>query len=106
MATFEEARLCSKCEKPGEDLGGRPGARRGVEVHTIVCRTPLCPWENTTWLVQVNEDGSVPDAYSQLGPKQYHKVSPETETRINEALERQLEAERRGGGEVRNPYSG
>lgn len=106
MATFEEARRCPKCDKPGEDMGGRPSQRRGTKVHTIFCRTELCSWYNTSWLVSVNEDGTVPDAYSQVGPKQYHKVSQETETRINEALERQLKAEQSGEGEIRNPYSG
>jgi hypothetical protein len=105
MATFEEAQRCPRCDKPGRDQGGRPGRRRGVKVHTIVCETELCPWYNTTWLIQVNEDGTIPDAYSQVGEKQFHKVSPETETRINEALERQLKAEQSGQGEIRNPYS-
>lgn len=103
--TFEEAKLCPKCGKPGEDMGGRPARRRGVKVHTIYCRTELCKWYNTSWLIQVNEDGSIPQAYSQIGEKQFPKVSQESITRINEALDRQLDAEKRGDGEVRNPYS-
>jgi hypothetical protein len=104
--TFEEAKECPKCHRPGKEDGVRAGRRRGVLVHTIRCMTQLCPWYNTTWLVQVNEDGSIPEAYSQLGAKQFPKVSQQTETRINEALQRQLEAEVRGDGEVRNPHGG
>jgi hypothetical protein len=104
--TFEEARLCPKCGQPGKDMGAKPARRRGVMVHTIMCDgSDLCPWKNTRWLVQVNEDGTVPDAYSQVGGKQFPTASPETETRINEALARQIAAETRGDGEVRNPYT-
>lgn len=104
MTTFEEAKRCPKCERPGKDEGAKPGRRAGVKVHTIRCETQLCRWYNTTWLVQVNEDGSIPEAYSQVGHKQFPKVSDESITRINEALDRQIAAEKSGQGEVRNPY--
>jgi len=103
--TFEEAKRCPKCDKPGEDMGGNPSAKQGVKVHLVYCRTPGCEWENTNWLVQVNADGTVPEAYSQLGPKQYPKLSPESETRVRESMEAQLRAETApGGGEIRNPH--
>lgn len=105
--SWEEAIRCPKCDKPGKDEGWKPGRRRGTKVHTIRCvSTELCPWYNTTWLVQVNEDGTIPQAYSQVGPKAFPKVSDQTITRINEAISAQLKAETRGDGEVRNPHGG
>ena len=105
MTTFEDAKRCPKCDRPGKDLGGKPAKRPGVKVHTIMCETELCKWYQTTWLVQVNEDGTIPEAYSQVGKKQFPKVSPEMESRINDSLKAQLEVEKSGQGEVQNPYS-
>jgi hypothetical protein len=105
MTTFETAKRCPKCEQPGEDVQTMRGSRPGVLVHTIFCRNQVCIWLNTSWLVQVNEDGSVPEAYQQLGPKSFPKLSPEAETRVQEALATQLKAETQPGAEVRNPRS-
>jgi hypothetical protein len=88
----------------GEDRVTTNGARRGTKVHMIYCVTKLCPWFETPWPVQVNEDGSIPDAYSQIGGKQYPKLSQELESKIQDNVLRQLEAETQpGGGEVANP---
>lgn len=57
--TFEEAKRCPRCKFPGEETAVLPGDR-GSKVHTLVCRTPGCPWENTNWIVQVQRDGSIP----------------------------------------------
>ena len=109
MTSFEDAKKCPKCGKPGEDMGSRsvrsPNSGATVQIHSIYCRTQLCPWLDTMWIVQVNEDGTIPEAYSQLGNKQYPKLSPESEARINDAIKHQLEAETKPGGlELRNPY--
>jgi hypothetical protein len=104
--TFEEAKLCPKCGNPGDDRKKtfeRNSRGRLVEVHLIYCTTKLCRWHNTAWVVQVNEDGTIPEAYQQLGDKQYPKISQESATRIEENILRQLEAETKPGGEVRNP---
>lgn len=103
--TFEEASRCPKCDKPGREVTAKPGQRRGVVVHVIECVTELCRWHGERWFVQVNEDGTIPRPYSQVGPKAYPKVSDESISRINEALERQLNVEKGQGGEIRNPYS-
>lgn len=84
--TFEEAKVCPKCNKPGKDTATKSTAKRGVFVHIIQCETVLCPWYETTWLVQVNEDGSVPREYEQLGEKQYPLLSQESETAVEEAI--------------------
>ena len=107
--TWEEASRCPKCDQPGRDGGVRPGNRPGVKVHMLYCTNQLCLWweggdNGMPWLVQVNRDGSIPRANT-LGQKQFLPVSQESETRINEALERQIRAETSGQGEIRNPYS-
>lgn len=102
--TFEAAKRCPKCDLPGEDMGANPTKNPKVKVHLIWCRNEPCEWYNTNWLVQVNEDGTVPEAYSQLGPKQYPKLSAESETRVTEAIEAQLSAEQQPGTEIINPF--
>jgi hypothetical protein len=104
--TFEEAKLCPKCGRTGDDrkqTKERNARGRLVDVHQIYCVTELCPWFNTMWVVQVNEDGSIPEAYTQLGDKQYPKLSQESATKIEENMLRQIEAETQPGAEIRNP---
>jgi len=104
--TFEEAKLCPKCELPGEDVSTSPAKdSRGAPVvlHMIWCRNDTCKWYNTSWVVQVNSDGTIPQAYSQIGDKKYPTISQESATRIEENYLRQLQAEVEPGAEVRNP---
>jgi hypothetical protein len=108
--TFETAKLCPKCGLPGEDTGATPvisqQSGRPVKVHSIFCRNETCEWYNTNWIVQVNEDGSVPAPYSQLGEKQYPKASEDLEQRVRDALTVQQQMETQpGGAEIRNPRS-
>lgn len=107
MTSFEEAKRCPKCELPGEDMGATPktspNTGKPVKVHTIFCRNDVCKWFNTSWIVQVNDDGTIPEPYSQLGRKQFPAVSEESATRIRENIEAQLRAETQGGAEIRNP---
>lgn len=109
QTTFEEASRCPKCQHPGEVGSVREQYSTNqdamVKLNVLFCRNQVCPWYNTSWIVQVNPDGSIPQAYEQLGPKQYPKLSPETETRIRENIQAQLEAETKPGTEVRNPHS-
>jgi len=107
--TMEEAKKCPKCGQPGKEKSIRAATNsrnKPCEIHMIECQSKLCPWFETSWAVQVNEDGSIPDAYSGLGDKQFMRVSPESETRVQEAIQRQLEAETQPGSEVRNPHNG
>jgi len=104
--SLEEAQKCPKCERPGEIVREEPKVLDGyrkVKLLHIYCRTPLCPWLNTPYFVQVNEDGSIPQPYSQLGEKQFPKFSQETMTRIEDSIRAQLDAEVKPGAEVRNP---
>ena len=106
--TFEEAKVCPKCEMPGEDVSTSKvrSSQSGkmVEIHMIYCRQKGCVWYNTSWIVQVNEDNTIPEPYGQLGRKKYPKLSAESETKVREAMETQLRMEQEPGGvELRNP---
>jgi hypothetical protein len=104
--TFEEAKLCPKCGLPGEEGNPTP-ARNGrgqpVKVFLIWCRNEACKWFNTNWVVQINPDGTVPTAFSQVGDKQYPRLSQESQSRIEDNIMRQLKAETQAGAEVINP---
>lgn len=58
-STFEEARRCPKCEQPGAVVAEKVGPH-GSKIHTIMCMNSRCTWNNTTYIVQVNPDGTVP----------------------------------------------
>lgn len=75
--TVEEARKCAKCGKPGAQVATSATMnqrRQRVTVHTFKCETELCPWFETTWIVQVNPDGTVPIA--KPGPKSFPDLTP------------------------------
>lgn len=60
MTTFEDACRCPRCDKPGEATMAKP-LPAGGKMHYIFCRTPLCPWQDTSWMVQVRADGTIPE---------------------------------------------
>jgi hypothetical protein len=111
LSTFEEAKLCPKCNQPGEDMQTIPApaqARlpRGTTIHLIYCRTELCRWFDTCWQVQVNPDGSVPAPKDHTGePKLYANIEGHDEIaqQIRDALALQVIAETKPGSEIRNP---
>lgn len=106
--TFEEAKKCPKCKQPGQDrktIKQRNSHGKPVETHLIYCVTQVCPWYDTPWQVTINPDGTIPEPYSQLGEKQFPRLSQESRSRIEDNIKAQLEAETHPGGEVRNPHS-
>jgi len=91
IPTFEEAKLCPKCGKPGEvrKVQSAPDSPWGTKLHHVYCTTPLCIWFNTCWMVQTNLDGSVPPARDHtFSPKKY--VGFEGHDREAEALINEL----------------
>lgn len=76
QVTFEDAKRCPKCDKPGRIHQEFP--RGPHTVYTIMCETELCLWYNTTWVVQVNADGSIPNRDRELAPRQ-----PKTFPKVN-----------------------
>lgn len=55
----EEARSCPRCDNFGQLVSTHAGPR-GSTVRTYMCGTQGCKWYSTTWIVQVNSDGSIP----------------------------------------------
>jgi hypothetical protein len=76
-STYEEATRCPKCGNPGNVRKKTAAPReanlpRGTTIHHVYCEHELCPWYDTTWMVQVNADGSVPPPKNHRGqPKIY-----------------------------------
>ena len=74
---YQEATRCPECKEPGNVRVKRPappqaGLPRGTTVHVVYCENKRCEWFNTSWLVQVNPDGSIPVPRDHTGePKLY-----------------------------------
>lgn len=73
MASWAEASRCPKCEAPGEDI--KTNRIPNATVHTLRCPTEGCRWYNTTWIVQINSDGTIPEYVP--GPKAFPAPSKE-----------------------------
>jgi endogenous inhibitor of DNA gyrase (YacG/DUF329 family) len=103
--TLEEAKQCPKCGKTGKvtkDSAHRDSRGRPCRLLTVECVTELCIWYDTQYFIQVNEDGSIPEPYSQLGEKQFPRHSVETQVTVQRSIEQQLIDETKdGGGTVR-----
>lgn len=61
-ATWEEASRCPRCDQAGEAGVAQQSRKPGVKVIPVFCRNEHCRWFDTSWLVQINPDGSIPDA--------------------------------------------
>lgn len=97
--TLEEAGRCPKCKEPGEFSGEQVlESARSAKLKKFTCRNSRCKWLNETWVVQVNKDGTIPPATLQR-PKQFQKL-PDDGGRTLASIQRQLELETKGGGEV------
>lgn len=103
--TFEEAKSCPKCGLPGDDAQTLPVAR-GKRVHIIFCRNAACSWFNTSWIVQVNPDGTIPTPeYQKKEPKKFPALPIEEQRArdIQAALRADRERQQHKGTEVPNP---
>jgi hypothetical protein len=90
MTTLEEAKRCPKCEQPGEATGHvrpaprKPGITRGAQLHQIMCRNSRCKWYNTAYYIQINPDGTIPEAT--LDRDKQFKALPDDGGRTERAL--------------------
>lgn len=108
--TWEEARRCPRCGLSGElslnetrnvtKHSGRD-VTAGAVIRTIYCRNSRCRWFNTSWTVQVNPDGTIPDPEARRGPKQFQKLDPARAAQLKSYFE-DLQHATETGGEVRN----
>lgn len=93
MATLEEAKRCPRCDKPGQVGAPKDTLRPGTKVVVITCGTKGCVWEGTGWPVQINPDGSIPDAApagTVRGDKQFGDVNPLLDNQRIAAVEEQI----------------
>jgi hypothetical protein len=108
--TLEEAKLCPKCGKPGEDAKQQKvesnDLPKGTTAHIIYCRTELCPWYNTSWAVQVNPDGSVPAPRNHTGEAKIYagfEGHDKLAAQVREAVLADEAAQQEPGHEIRGP---
>jgi hypothetical protein len=102
--TLEEARICPKCGTSG-DLGAKmPSAKPGINVVVATCRNALCRWYETGWPIQINADGTIPDAAAPgqaRGQKQFgNSLTTGVTNELIERVNRQA-AQGDQGGELR-----
>jgi hypothetical protein len=107
--TFETASRCPKCDMPGEDVSTTPikerGIRPGTVIHNIFCRNDQCKWYNTSWIVQVNPDGSIPtenfSLKSEVKKFQHASIDDEALRRqVIANIEKMHNVSQNGGGEI------
>lgn len=69
----EEARRCPKCKEPGalqsKMQQPRPTRRGMCTIETYVCDNNRCKNYEDTWIVQLNDDGTIPTRPK--GPKEF-----------------------------------
>lgn len=107
--TLEQAKRCPRCEQPGEQVRSTRAPGRigllGARVLTIECRNERCKWFDSSWLVQINPDGSIPEPNTSPNrDKAFPSLPPvPDEQRVIDRLAAQHEATMKPGAEVRGP---
>lgn len=102
--TWQEAIACPRCGLTGDEatkerrqVRPQPGATKGATTHVFYCRNNRCRWFNTSWTVQVNPDGTIPDP-NEYRPKQFtDRYDPALAAQIKANIERLQEASLRSG---------
>lgn len=55
----------------GEETAQRKGDRPGSKLITLTCKNSRCKWFETTYLVGINADGTIPERRHE---KEYHPL--------------------------------
>lgn len=109
MPTIEEAGRCPECGFPGRNVSTTvvrsPDLAPGTQAKIFECVNDRCSWYKTTWVVQVNPDGTIPErAKPENRTHKGPKANPDADRMmrmVQERLENQYQAEiRPGGGEI------
>jgi hypothetical protein len=110
MASYEDAQQCPMCKVPGE-VTNKTSARqftlevpKGSQYHTIFCRNDRCKWYDSSWVVLVYPDGTIPDPRPRSSeprrPKQF-EVSKAMQAQMDARFQEMLAQQRRPGTETR-----
>lgn len=96
--TFDEARRCPKCKELGKDTGSQK-ASGGSTVHKILCMNDRCKWFGTTYVVQVNADGTIPPPNLHRD-KAFPALAPRSDSAVEAQYARLLDDQLTGRGEI------
>lgn len=107
MATFAEASKCPKCGFTGEAGPKTPTRKPGVFAVVCTCYNNGCRWFQSGWVVQINADGSVPDARERQPedrePHMFPRVNPllfnQRAAAMNAKAEQAFQDTKRSGSE-------
>jgi len=89
--TLDAARRCPRCQELGVEENRKP-QRGGGTTLTFGCRNERCRWyKQPGWVVDVRPDGTLPDPNRHRN-KVFPKM-PDFTSRMQESVDRQIEAE-------------
>jgi len=80
--TLEEAKRCPRCKQPGVQARAIPAEDRDGIVYVYTCLNERCPrWDvfdghGMTWLVQIRNDGTIPNREVDKPGKEFPAMSP------------------------------
>jgi len=107
--TWVEASKCPRCGLTGDhvkaetrQLSAGRGVTRGAVLHKLYCRNSRCRWYNTSWEVQVNPDGTIPDPDAPRRGKQFPKPDAALLAQMQSNFQAIHDASLTPGGEIRN----
>jgi len=92
--SYEEAKRCPKCQNPGREVSSRR-RRDGSELKTIACGNARCSWFDTTYVVQINADGTIPEPT--LDRDKSFPALPDRTDAVQAQMQRLYEQTLRGG---------
>lgn len=85
--TFEEAKRCPRCEEPGRDTGRTQRGPHGSTLRIIECVNPRCRWFNTTYIIQTNADGTIPEP-TLTRDKSFRPLPERTDAQVEKIIRR------------------
>lgn len=81
VSMLEEASACPICKQPGKEVRRdrqRTPTGKMATILTINCENERCRWNGTGWVVQLNDDGSIPvrNPNKKGGDREFEEMSP------------------------------
>lgn len=81
VSMLEEASACPICKQPGRvviSIRQRVPSGKMATIDTYNCDNERCRWYGTGWVVQLNDDGSIPvrNPNKRGGDREFEEMSP------------------------------